>query len=72
MRLQRCQAAQVVIDARQINFIDYSGVEMLHQEARRFRRQGGGLTLRRARPQVVEELQKLEGVERCPIRFDDA
>ena len=71
MRLQRCQAAQVVIDARQINFIDYSGVEMLHQEARRFRRQGGGLTLRRARPQVVEELQKLEGVEGCPIRFEE-
>ena len=71
VRLQRCQAAQVVIDARQINFIDYSGVEMLHQEARRFRRQGGGLTLRRARPQVVEELQKLEGVEGCPIRFEE-
>lgn len=71
VRLQRCQAQAVVIDARQINFIDYSGVEMLHQEARRLRRQDRSLTLRRARPQVIEELQKLEGVERCPIRFED-
>ncbi len=71
VRLQRCQAADVVIDARQINFIDYSGVEMLHQEARRLRRQDRSLTLRRARPQVIEELQKLEGMERCPIRFED-
>ena len=71
VRLQRCQATDVVIDARQINFIDYSGVEMLHQEARRLRRQDRSLTLRRARPQVIEELQKLEGVERCPIRFED-
>lgn len=71
VRLQRCQATDVVIDARQINFIDYSGVEMLHQEARRLRRQDRSLTLRRARPQVIEELQKLEGMERCPIRFED-
>lgn len=71
VRLQRCQAVEVVIDARQINFIDYSGVEMLHQEARRLNRQGRSLTLRRARPQVIEELQKLEGVERCPIRFEE-
>lgn len=71
VRLQRCQAPEVVIDARQINFIDYSGVEMLHQEARRLHRQSRRLTLRRARAQVVEELQKLEGVERCPIRFED-
>lgn len=70
VRLQRCQALDVVIDARQINFIDYSGVEMLHQEARRLRRQGGSLILRRARPQVVEELQKLEGPQACPIRFE--
>ena len=61
----------MVIDARQINFIDYSGVEMLHQEARRLRRQGRQLILRRARPQVVEELQKLEGIERCPIHFEE-
>ncbi len=31
----------------------------------------GSLTLHRARPQVVEELQKLEGVELCPIRFEE-
>jgi len=29
------------------------------------------LTLHRARPQVIEELQKLEGVELCPIRFEE-
>jgi hypothetical protein len=52
----------VVIDARQVNFIDYSGVDMLHREARRLRR-WRSLTLHRARPQVMEELQKLEGVE---------
>lgn len=71
VRLQRCQGPHVVIDARQVNFIDYSGVDMLHREARRLRRAGGSLTLLRARPQVVEELQKLEGVELCPIQFAD-
>jgi len=71
VRLQRLQGQQVVIDAQQINFIDYSGVEMLHQEARRLRSQGRSLTLRRARPQVMEELKKLEGAERCPILFEE-
>jgi len=69
VRLQRCQGPHVVIDARQVNFIDYSGVDMLHREARRLRRAGGSLTLHRARPQVIEELQKLEGMELCPIQF---
>ncbi|MFB4391172.1 MULTISPECIES: SulP family inorganic anion transporter [unclassified Pseudomonas] len=71
VRLQRCQGPDVVIDARQVNFIDYSGVDMLHREARRLLRAGGSLTLQRARPQVVEELQKLEGAELCPIRFEE-
>ncbi|MDD2047250.1 SulP family inorganic anion transporter [Pseudomonas putida] len=71
VRLQRCQGPNVVIDARQINFIDYSGVDMLHREARRLRRAGGSLTLHRARPQVIEELHKLEGVAHCPIRFEE-
>lgn len=71
VRLQRLQSQRVVIDAQQINFIDYSGVEMLHQEARRLRTQGRSLTLRRARPHVVEELKKLEGPEHCPIHFED-
>ncbi|MFJ9990941.1 SulP family inorganic anion transporter [Pseudomonas putida] len=71
VRLQRCQGPHVVIDARQINFIDYSGVDMLHREARRLVRNGGSLTLHRARPQVVEELQKLEGIDGCPIRFEE-
>jgi SulP family sulfate permease len=71
VRLQRMHGARVVIEAQQINFIDYSGVEMLHQEARRLLRQDRSLTLRRARPQVVEELRKLEGAEKCPIRFED-
>ena len=71
VRLQRLQGERVVIEAQQINFIDYSGVEMLHQEARRLRGLGRRLTLRRARPQVVEELKKLEGADRCPIHFED-
>ncbi|WP_331832325.1 SulP family inorganic anion transporter [Pseudomonas sp. LH21] len=70
LRLQRCQGPHVVIDARQVNFIDYSGVDMLHREARRLMRNGGSLTLQRARPQVIEELQKLEGMASCPIRFE--
>jgi len=71
VRLQRMHGERVVIEAQQINFIDYSGVEMLHQEARRLLRQNRSLTLRGARPQVVEELRKLEGAEKCPIRFED-
>ncbi|GFM88599.1 sodium-independent anion transporter [Pseudomonas cichorii] len=70
-RLQRTEGKRVVIDAQQINFIDYSGVEMLHQEARRLLKQDRTLTLRRARQQVVEELQKLEGADKCPILFED-
>jgi len=69
VRLQSLQGKRVVIEAQQINFIDYSGVEMLHQEARRLRGLGRSLTLRRARPQVVEELRKLEGADNCPIHF---
>jgi SulP family sulfate permease len=71
VRLQRLQGERVVIEAQQINFIDYSGVEMLHQEARRLAGLGRSLTLRGARPQVVEELKKLEGAENCPIHFED-
>ncbi|WP_404942014.1 SulP family inorganic anion transporter [Pseudomonas danubii] len=71
VRMQHCHAPNLVIDARQINFIDYSGVEMLHQEARRLKRQDRSLTLRRARQTVKEELIKLEGAEHCPIRFED-
>ncbi len=70
-RLQRTEGQRVVIDAQQINFIDYSGVEMLHQEARRLGQQGRLLVLRNARPQVIEELYKLEGAEQCPILFED-
>ena len=44
---------------------------MLHQEARRLKCLGRSLTLRRARPQVVEELKKLEGADNCPIHFED-
>ena len=70
VRLQRAQGQRVVIDAQHINFIDYSGVEMLHQEARRLKSTGRSLTLRRARPQVIEELNKLEGATNCPIAFE--
>ena len=60
-----------MIEAQHINFIDYSGVEMLHQEARRLLGLGRSLTLRRARAPVVEELKKLEGADKCPILFED-
>jgi SulP family sulfate permease len=70
-RLQRTQGTHVVIESQHINFIDYSGVEMLHQEARRLGTQDRTLTLRGARPQVIEELRKLEGADKCPIRFED-
>lgn len=71
VRLQRTQGQRVVIEAQHINFIDYSGVEMLHQEARRLLGLGRSLTLRRARAPVVEELKKLEGADKCPILFED-
>ncbi|EPL15754.1 SulP family inorganic anion transporter [Pseudomonas sp. CF161] len=71
VRMQRCHAPRLVIEAQHINFIDYSGVEMLHQEARRLRRQDRSLTLRRARAPVKEELIKLEGAQQCPILFED-
>ena len=71
VRLQRLQGERVVIEAQQINFIDYSGVEMLHQEARRLAGLGRSLTLRGARPQVVDELKKLDGPDNCPIDFED-
>jgi SulP family sulfate permease len=44
---------------------------MLHQEARRLLAQNRSLVLRRARPQVIEEIHKLEGAEHCPVRFED-
>ncbi|PAU56502.1 SulP family inorganic anion transporter [Pseudomonas indica] len=69
-RLQRCEGARVIVEAQQVNFIDYAGVEMLHQEARRLLGQNRSLTLRQARPQVVEELLKLEGPEHCPVLFE--
>jgi SulP family sulfate permease len=61
----------VIIDAHHVNFIDYAGVEMLHQEARRLLAQDRSLILRRARPQVIEEILKLEGAELCPVQFED-
>ncbi|MEK1939345.1 MAG: SulP family inorganic anion transporter [Pseudomonas sp.] len=70
LRLQRSQGKRVVIEAQQINFIDYAGVSMLHQEAHRLRAQGRTLCLRRAKAQVVEELLKLEGADNCPIEFE--
>jgi SulP family sulfate permease len=70
-RLQQTEGKRVVIEAQQINFIDYSGVEMLHQEARRLGIHDRSLTLRCARPQVIDELRKLEGADKCPILFED-
>ncbi|WP_417660756.1 SulP family inorganic anion transporter [Pseudomonas sp.] len=69
--IQRSRGERVIIDAHHVNFIDYAGVEMLHQEARRLRGQKRNLIIRRARPQVLEEIQKLEGAEQCPVVFED-
>ena len=69
--LQRSRGQRLVIDAQHINFIDYAGVEMLHQEARRLQALKRSLVLRQARPPVVEEILKLEGAERCPVLFED-
>ncbi len=69
--IQRSHGEQVVIDAHHVNFIDYAGVTMLHQEARRLKAQHRRLVLRRARPQVIAEIHKLEGAERCPVQFED-
>lgn len=69
--IQRSRGERVIIDAQHINFIDYAGVAMLHQEARRLQAQQRSLTLRRARPHVIEEIHKLEGAEHCPVQFED-
>ncbi|MBT8767359.1 SulP family inorganic anion transporter [Metapseudomonas boanensis] len=58
--IQRSQAARLVLDAHHVNFIDYAGVSLLHDEARRLGGEGRCLVLRRARPQVERELRKLE------------
>lgn len=50
-----------MLDAHHVNFIDYAGVSLLHDEARRLGGEGRCLVLRRARPQVERELRKLEG-----------
>ena len=69
--IQASQAPAVVLDAHYVNFIDYAGVVMLHQEARRLGLQQRSLVLRRVRPLVREELLKLEGAEQCPLQFKD-
>ncbi|GLK87272.1 SulP family inorganic anion transporter [Pseudomonas turukhanskensis] len=69
LRLQRSTARRVVIEGQHMNFIDYAGVTMLHQEARRLRGLGRSLCLRNAKAQIVEELLKLEGPDQCPIEF---
>jgi len=67
--LQRSSARSVMIDARHINFIDYAGVAMLHQEARRLHNQQRLLVVHHARPQVIADIYKLEGREHCPVQF---
>lgn len=58
--IQRSRGKRLVLDAHHINFIDFAGVSLLHNEARRLHGQGRTLVLRRARPQVERELRKLE------------
>lgn len=68
--LQQSQGQRVIIDALHINFIDYAGVSMLHQEAMRLQAEGRQLVLRRARPQVREEIHKLDAVAGGALGFE--
>ncbi|MNO03758.1 hypothetical protein D3C81_2245530 [compost metagenome] len=52
-----------------MNFIDFAGARMLHQEARRLAGEGRRLVLRHARPQVIAELAKQAG-EGGNIQFE--
>ncbi len=70
-RIQASHAPRLVLDARYVNFIDYAGVVMLHQEARRLRLQQRSLVLRNLRPQVRADLLRLEGEAQCPLQFEE-
>ncbi|MNO77825.1 C4-dicarboxylic acid transporter DauA [compost metagenome] len=59
--MQRCHGERLVLDAHHVNFIDFAGARMLHQEARRLAGEGRHLVLRHARPQVIAELAKQAG-----------
>ncbi|MFC3608535.1 SulP family inorganic anion transporter [Stutzerimonas tarimensis] len=61
-QIQRSHAPRVVIDAHHVNFVDYAGMVMLHDEARRLAGLGRKLVVRRARPVVADDLRKLDGV----------
>lgn len=69
--IQRSPGRRVVIDARQVNFIDYAGVAMLYQEARRLGTQNRSLSLRSARQQVIADIHSFAGAEPCPLHFED-
>lgn len=58
--IQRSRGKRLVLDGHHINFIDFAGVSLLHNEARRLDGEGRTLVLRRARPHVERELRKLE------------
>lgn len=68
--LQRCRGPRVIIDALHVNFIDYAGVQMLHEQARLLAARRQTLVLRHARSAVREEILRLEGAECCPIQFE--
>ncbi|MCY1271221.1 C4-dicarboxylic acid transporter DauA [compost metagenome] len=67
--MQRSQGQRLVLDAHHVNFIDFAGARMLHQEARRLAGEGRRLVLRHARPQVIAELAKQAG-EGGNIQFE--
>ncbi|WP_437879770.1 SulP family inorganic anion transporter [Pseudomonas sp. LRF_L74] len=58
--IQRSDAKRLVIDAHHVNFVDYAGVSLLHEEARRLHGEGRQLAIRRVRPHVEQELRKFE------------
>ncbi|MBG5754256.1 SulP family inorganic anion transporter [Pseudomonas aeruginosa] len=54
--MRQSDKPRLVLDARQVNFIDFAGAVLLQQEARRLHAEGRRLVLRHARPQVREAL----------------
>ncbi|MGV2458785.1 UNVERIFIED_CONTAM: STAS domain-containing protein, partial [Pseudomonas aeruginosa] len=60
---------RLVLDARQVNFIDFAGAVLLQQEARRLHAEGRRLVLRHARPQVREALGR-QADEGCRLHYE--
>lgn len=67
--MRQCDRPRLVLDARQVNFIDFAGAVLLQQEARRLHAEGRRLVLRHARPQVREALGR-QADEGCRLHYE--